>query len=77
MTKQIKEIKALSGKDANKFARKMLKKEKQTQKKECKRHDWRVGSYIGYLIGKRIMKKGIHIKCYKCGKVICAYYKGK
>jgi len=45
--------------------------------KECKRHDWRVGSYIGYFIGKRIMKKGINVWCWKCGKRIKAYYKGK
>lgn len=41
--------------------------------KECK-HKWRVGSYIGYFIGKQIRKKGINIWCENCNKKIKAYY---
>lgn len=44
-------------------------------KKECKRHDWRVGSFIGYITPLGMFsKKGINIWCYKCGKKIKAYY---
>lgn len=45
--------------------------------KECKRHSWRVGSFIGYFIGKQIRKKGINIWCENCNKKIKAYYKPK
>ena len=51
--------------------------------KECKRHDWRVGSFIGDIKRTKktdkiyLYKKGINVWCYKCGKKIKAYYKGK
>lgn len=44
------------------------------KKQECKRHDWKVGSYIGGFKNKRIIKEGINIWCFKCGKKIKAYY---
>lgn len=42
--------------------------------KPCKKHDWRVGSFIGGFKGKRIIKKGLNIFCYKCGKKVRAKY---
>jgi hypothetical protein len=50
------------------------KSNKIISKKEC-RHKWRVGSFIGYFIGKQIRKKGINIWCERCHKKIKAYYK--
>ncbi len=40
--------------------------------KDCKRHKWRVGSWIGKLIGKKIIKIKLNIWCEKCNKVIKA-----
>ena len=42
---------------------------------ECKRHKWKVGAFIGRVEKKKIVKKGIHIWCWKCKKRIKAYYK--
>ena len=42
--------------------------------KLCKRHDWRVGSFIGYLDTGKIKRRGLNIWCYKCSKKIKAYY---
>lgn len=42
--------------------------------KECKKHDWRVGAFIGAVAARKIHKKGVYIRCYKCGKEIRAYY---
>jgi len=42
---------------------------------ECKRHKWRVGSFIGGVKNKRIVKVGINIWCEKCDRRIKAYYK--
>ena len=48
-------------------------------KQKCKqgRHRWRVGSYVGGLKGKRIVKVALNIWCEKCGKTIKAYYNSK
>ena len=55
----------------------MIKGQNKKQgKNEC-RHRWRVGSFIGYFIGNKIMKKGIYIWCEKCGKKLRAYYNPK
>ena len=52
------------------------------EKKECYRHNWRVGSFIAnasFTKNKklRIRKIGINILCYNCGKKIKAYYSDK
>lgn len=53
-----------------------MEKEKKVEMgmKECKRHKWRVGSGIGELIGKRLIKTKLNIWCEKCDKKIKASY---
>ncbi len=41
---------------------------------ECKRHKWRVGSGIGELINKKLIKTKLNIWCEKCNKKIKANY---
>jgi len=44
------------------------------EKKECKRHKWRIGAGVGELIGKKLITTKLNIWCEKCDKIIKANY---
>jgi len=44
---------------------------------KCKRHEWRIGSFIGAIRKGKVMKIGINVWCSKCNSKLRAFYEEK